>query len=48
MNTDIKFMLKTMGFYPSQKNMGKNLSSKYWQKLLDSPKKSATHAYKTA
>ena len=28
--------------------MGKSLSSKYGQKLLDSTKKSATHAIKTA
>ena len=28
--------------------MGKNLSNKYGQKLLDSPKKSTTDAIKTA
>ena len=30
------------------KNMGKNLSNKYGQKLLDSAKKSTTNARKTA
>ena len=30
------------------KNIGKNISSKYNQKLLDSAKKSATDAIKTA
>ena len=41
-----------MDFYPLflsfAKNMGKSLSNKYGQKLLDSTKKSATDAIKTA
>ena len=37
-----------MDFCLLQKNMGKNLSSKYGQNLLDSAKKSTTDAIKTA
>ena len=37
-----------MDFCPLQKNMGKSLSNKYGQKLLDSAKKSTTDAIKTA
>ena len=37
-----------MDFYPFAKNMGKSLSNKYDQKLLDSAKKSTTDAIKTA
>ena len=41
-----------MDFYPLflsfAKNMGKSLSNKYGQKLLDSAKKSTTDAIKTA
>ena len=36
------------GFLPFAKNNGKNISSKYSQKLVDSAKKSATDAIKTA
>ena len=36
------------GFLSFAKNMGKNLSNKYGQKLLDSAKKSKTDAIKTA
>ena len=35
-------------FLSLAKNMGKNISSKYSQKLCDSAKKSATGAIKTA
>ena len=37
-----------MDFHFFAKNMGKNLSNKYGQKPLDSAKKSATDATKTA
>ena len=37
-----------MGFLSFAKNMGKSLSNKYGQKLLDSTKKSTTDAIKTA
>ena len=36
------------GFLPFAKSMGKNLSNKYGQKLLNSAKKSTTDAIKTA
>ena len=36
------------GFLPFAKNMGKSLSNKYGQKLLDSAKKSTTDSIKTA
>ena len=36
-----------MGFCLLQKNIGKNLSNKYGQKLLNSAKKSAIDAIKT-
>ena len=39
--------VKGYGFLYFAKNMGKNLSSKYGQKLLDSSKKSTTDAIKT-
>ena len=39
-------MLKIMDFYPWLRNLGKNLSSKCRQKLLDGTKKSGTHALK--
>ena len=39
---------KVYGFLSFAKNMGKNLSSKYSQKLLDTAKKSITNAMKTA
>ena len=40
--------LKGYGFLSFVKNMGKNLSSKYGQKLLDSTKKSTAYTIKTA
>ena len=39
---------KGYGFLSFVKNMGKSLSNKYIQKLLDSAKKSTTDAIKTA
>ena len=38
--------MKGYGFLSFAKNMGKNLSNKYCQKLLDSTKKSTTDAIK--
>ena len=38
--------VKRYGFLSFAKNMGKNLSNKYGQKLLDSAKKSTTDAIK--
>ena len=43
-----RIYVKGYGFLSSAKNMGKNLSNKYWQKHLDSAKKSTTDAIKTA
>ena len=40
--------VKGYGFLSFATNMGKNLSNKYGQKLLDSAKKSATDAIKIA
>ena len=40
--------VKRYGFLSFAKNIGKNLSNKYGQKLVDSSKKSATDALKTA
>ena len=40
--------VKDYGFLSFAKNIGKNISSKYSQKLFDSAKKSATDAIKTA
>ena len=40
--------VKGYGFLSFAKNIGKNISSKYSQKLIDSDKKSATDAIKTA
>ena len=40
--------VKGYGFLSFAKNIGKNISSKYSQKLVDSAKKSATGAIKTA
>ena len=40
--------VKGYGFLSFAKNMGKSLSSKYGQKLLDIAKKSTTDAIKTA
>ena len=43
-----KIYVKGYGFSSFAKNMGKSLSNKYGQKLLDSAKKSTTDAIKTA
>ena len=43
-----KIYVKRYGFLLFAKNMGKNLSNKYTQKLLDSAKNSTTDAIKTA
>ena len=40
--------MKRYGFLSFAKNIGKNLSNKYGQKLLDSAKKSTIDAIKTA
>ena len=40
--------VKGYGFLSFAKNIGKNLSNKYGQKLIDSAKKSATDALKVA
>ena len=42
-----RIYVKGYGFLSFAKNMGKSLSSKYGQKLLDSTKRSATDAIKT-
>ena len=43
-----RMYVKGYGFLSFAKNMGKSLSNKYSQKLLDSAKKSTTDAIKTA
>ena len=43
-----RIYVKGYGFLSFAKNMGKSLSNKYGQKLLDSAKKSTTDAIKTA
>ena len=43
-----RIYVKEYGFLSFAKSMGKNLSNKYGQKLLDSAKKSTTDAIKTA
>ena len=43
-----RIYVKEYGCLSFAKNMGKNLSNKYGQKLLDSAKKSTTDAVKTA
>ena len=43
-----RIYVKGYGFLSFAKNMGKNLSNKYGQKLLDTAKKSTTDAMKTA
>ena len=43
-----RLYVKGYGFLSFAKNVGKNLSNKYSQKLLDSAKKYATDATKTA
>ena len=43
-----RMYVKGYGFLSFAKNIGKSLSNKYGQKLLDSAKKSTTDAIKTA
>ena len=43
-----RIYVKGYGFLKFAKNIGKHLSNKYGQKLLDSGKKSTTDAIKTA
>ena len=43
-----RIYIKRYGFLSFAKNMGKSLSNKYSQKLIDSAKKSITDAIKTA
>ena len=43
-----RISVKGYGFLSFAKNMGKSLSNKYGQKLLDSSRKSRTDAAKTA
>ena len=43
-----RIYVKGYGFFSFAKNIGKSLSSKYGQKLLDNAKKSTTDATKTA
>ena len=43
-----RIYVKGYGFLSFAKNMGKNLSNKYGQKLLDSAKKSTSDVIKTA
>ena len=43
-----RIYVKGYGFLSFAKNMGKNLSNKYGQKLIDSAKKTTTDAIKTA
>ena len=43
-----RIYVKGYGFLSFAKNMGKSLSNKYGQKLLDSAKKSTTDAIKTS
>ena len=43
-----RIYVKGYGFLSFAKNMGKSLSNKYGQKLLDSAKKSTTDVIKTA
>ena len=43
-----EIFIKGYGFISFARNMGKQLNSKYNQKLLDHPKQSVTDAIKTA
>ena len=43
-----RIYVKSYGFLSFAKNIGKNLSNKYSQKLLDKAKKSTADATKTA
>ena len=47
MNQKNRIYVKGYGFLSFAKNIGKSLSNKYGQKLLDSAKKSTTDAIKT-
>ena len=47
MNRD-RIYVKGYGFLSFAKNIGKNLSNKYGQKIIDTAKKSTTDAIKTA
>ena len=44
----MRYEIKEYGFLSFAKTMGKNLSNKYGQKLLDSAKQSIADAIKTA
>ena len=48
MNQKIEYYVKGYGFLSFAKNMGKSLSNRYCQILLDSGKKFTTDAIKTA
>ena len=48
MNQGDRIYVKGYGFLSFVKNMGKSLTNKYSQRLLDSAKKSSTDAIKTA
>ena len=43
-----RIYMKGYGFLSFAKNLGKSISNKYGQKVLDSAKKSTTDAIKTA
>ena len=43
-----RIYMKGYGFMSFARNIGKNLSNKYSQKIIDTAKKSATDAIKTA
>ena len=43
-----RIYVKGYGFMSLAKNIGKNLSNKYSKKILNTPRKSATDAIKTA
>ena len=43
-----RIYVKGYGFLSFAKSMGKNLSNKYWQKLLDSTKRPTANSTKTA
>ena len=45
---ELRIYVKGYEFLSFAKNMGKNLSNRYGQRLLDSAKKSTTDAIKTA
>ena len=45
---DRRYVIKGYGFLSFAKKIGKNISNKYSQNLVDSAKKSVTNAVKTA